>query len=912
MDSISPTLRRMAHEALIDFPRPDEMAQQLLTKWLLTHGITLSPRDIDVVTVHYQYEPLGEGRSHFRENAIARQKMDLVGALLANWQGETASGHGGFHYGNWAGRPPSGPLHLVERLAPVGPFSNADAYQVFNGLYRRTTPAQYSPDTLLPLRAEAFQAFIWSLRFHQRFKEDLQRYWQRQENTYPRALRIALLAACNKQVAEGSLNASAQALVWKAAGVVPATGQVRLSMLNVYGYSAVSILRIADPRSHLNVLYIPGNASPLHTFDTALEMKHWFARQCRSEERREALLHHFKRADWPDGLDFSGLRTALIGLGVFPEVHRFSPDHPGFATSGRWDPEYIVDYRPERYSPAISGDLFAYLAGLQQQRAYADADNQIVSNHQIERAHWGSYLRVSINILMPLAIVVPPIAPLLAVAGVVQFSFGLEQVIHGTSLEAKVEGVEQQVFGVLNALPLAAEVIGQAPALFEYRRPGFVTWADMREQLNRAPTSETDIELAELTPATAAFRPPTVYEQSVETPFFTQVNDALFPQFRAYFDVDGYRSEESVELELSSNAFIKSREVRDPAAQRWVASPEPRGAMQPLEGTRPVDDAARMATLRSLGIHVDLPLSAAPFDALQTRAIPKRVASLWVGDQVIGDPFLETLAHNARALRGSDYTFELYLSRQSPQAFERNSALLAARAAELSVRVLEDQPFYQDFAHSACFPQLQAALNVAGTGAGNFSSACDILRLQLLKRLGGLYLDADDRLLVTTVSGQPHAHLFDIPLRTIDDGLLLAPPVSNDQLGLYFKFNSSMIGSHPDNPTLDAVLDEMQARYADDTSFYASRPDAQHDPVAFGAYARRLNRLTGPGLLNDVIDARLPWLRQLRELCVLMVAPVTDVHRMINLRWLNQLLRLHLPLDRVAKIGHANSWRTVR
>jgi len=253
-----------------------------------------------------------------------------------------------------------------------------------------------------------------------------------------------------------------------------------------------------------------------------------------------------------------------------------------------------------------------------------------------------------------------------------------------------------------------------------------------------------------------------------------------------------------------------------------------------------------------------------------------------------------------------------YLSRQSPQAFERNSALLAARAPELSVRVLEDQPFYQDFAHSACFPQLQAALNVAGTGAGNFSSACDILRLQLLKRLGGLYLDADDRLLVTTASGQSHARLFDIPLRTTDDGLLLAPPVSNDQLGLYFKFNSSMIGSHPDNPTLDAVLDEMQARYADDASFYASRPDAQHDPVAFGAYARRLNRLTGPGLLNDVIDARLPWLRQLRELCVLMVAPVTDVHRMINLRWLNELLRLHLPLDRVAKIGHANSWRTVR
>lgn len=912
MDSTSPTLRRMASDALIDFPRPDEMAHQLLGEWLLAHGITLSPRDIDVVTVHYQHEPLGEGRSHFRENAIVRQKMDLVGAVLGNWQGEPASGHGGFHYGNWAGQAPSGPLHLVERLASVGPFSNADAFQVFNGLYRRTTPAQYGPATLLPLRAETFQAFIWSLRFHQRFKEDLQRYWQRQGKAYPRALRIALLAACNKQVVEGSLSAPAQALVWKAAGVVPAVGQVRLSMLNVYGYSAVSILRIADPRSDLNVLYIPGNASPLHTFDTALAMKHWFARQCQSQVRREALLHHFKRADWPDGLDFSGLRTALTGLGVYPEVHRFSPDHPGFATSGRWDPEYIVEYRPERYSPAISGDLFAYLAGLEQQRAYADADNQIVSNHQIDRARWGSYLKVSINILLPLALVVPPLAPLLAAAGVAQFSLGLEQVINGTSLSAKVEGVEQQVFGALNALPLAAEVIGHAPAVFEYRRPGFLTWAQMRERLSHAASADVDIELVEQAPASAAFRPSTVYERSVQTAFFTRINDALFPQFYAYFDVDGYRVEASVELELSSNAFIKSHEVRDPDAQRWIASPERRGALRPLEEARQVSDEDRMATLQALGIRVDLPLSAAPFDALETRVIPKRVSSLWVGDQVIGEAFLDALAHNARALHGSDYTFDLYLSRQSAQAFERNSALLAARAPELSIRVLEDQPFYQDLTRSACFTHLQAALNVTGMGAGNFSSACDIVRLQLLKRLGGLYLDADDRLLTTLVAEQPRAHLLDVALRTTDDGLLLAPPVSNDQLGLYFKFNSSMIGSHPGNPTLDAVLDEMQVRYANDATFYDSRPDAENDPVAFGVYARRLNRLTGPGLLNDVIDARLPWLRQLREICVLTTAPVTDAHRTVNLRWLNQLLRLHLPLDRVAKIGHVNSWRAVR
>ncbi|MBA1187875.1 mannosyltransferase [Pseudomonas entomophila] len=908
MDSTLLDTQRMASEALVDFPRPDEMATELLGEWLLTQGVTHSPCDIDVVTVHYQYEPLGEGRNQFRENAIVRQKMDLVAALLSNWQGETASGYGGFHYGDWAGIAPSGPLHMTERLAPGTLFWNAEPFQVFNGLYRRTTPAHYGPDTLLPVRAEAFQAFIWNLRFHHLFRERLHTYWQRQAAAYQRALKIALLAACNKQVIEGSLSAPAQALVWKAAGVMPTADQVRLSMLNVYGYSSVSILRMTDLQRNLNVLYIPGNASPLHTFDTPQAMKHWFATQCQTRERRKRLLHHFKRADWPDGLDFSGLRTALTGLGLFPEPHRLDTNAPGFATSGRWDPDEIIDYRPERYSPAITGDLFAHLMHLERQRSYADTDSQIVSNHQIDREHWGNYLQIGLNVLLPFAVVIPPIAPLLAVAGVAQFGLGLQQAIDGRSLAAKADGVQQQVFGLFNALPLAAQAFTRIPRVFAYRSPGFKTWAELRAQVVREGSLEEGLELTDLAPASLAFRPSTLYEGVAHASHCTRVEWDLFPRFYAHFDLGTTRIEEAVDLELSSNAFIKSREVGTPDAQRWIAHLEQPDILTPLVDERQVDDAARMVTLRSLGLYLDLPVSTAPFEALDITPIPKRVSSLWVGNRILGEPFLGTLAHNARALRDSDYTFELHLSQRSPQAFARNRSLLAEHAPELSVRVLEEQPFYQAFTESPVFPQFQAALGTMG----NFSSACDILRVQLLKRLGGLYLDADDRLVLTAASGRPRAKLTGMTLRTPPDGLLLAPPVCNDQLGLYFKFNTSMIGSHPDNPTLDAMLETMHARYAENATFYDSHPDADVDPVAFDDYARRLSRLTGPALMNEVIDARLPWLRQLRELCVLLVSPVTDTHQIINLRWFNRMLDTHLPLDRIAQVGSANSWRTTR
>ncbi|MFR0674555.1 hypothetical protein ACLUUI_14015 [Enterobacterales bacterium AW_CKDN230030176-1A_HGKHYDSX7] len=141
------------------------------------------------------------------------------------------------------------------------------------------------------------------------------------------------------------------------------------------------------------------------------------------------------------------------------------------------------------------------------------------------------------------------------------------------------------------------------------------------------------------------------------------------------------------------------------------------------------------------------------------------------------------------------------------------------------------------------------------------------------------------------------------------DWLLLAPPVCNDQLGLYFKFNTRTIGSHPDNPTLEAMLETCTPGNAENVTFYDSHPDADADPVAFDDYARRLSRLTGPALMNEVIDARLPWLRQLRELRVLLVSPVTDAHQIINLRWFSRMLDTHLPLDRMTQVG---SGRTTR
>ena len=903
MRHIPPDNLGLVRQALQDFPRPDQLAEQTLRKWLAPQGIALSPLEIDVLTFHYQLEPLGEGRTRFRENAVISQQMNLVEALLGNWQGEPAEGYSGFHYGDWAGLPPHGPLTLVERLEPHSELSNASPYLVFNGLYRRTQPPRYAPDTHLPVRAEDFQAFLWSLSFLNSFKQRLEAYWEQHLPDYQKALRIAFIAACNQQMLEGTLSETQRQLAWRAGGLLP-RGDLRLSMLNVYGYSATDILLIRPGGGPEVLLYIPGNASPFHGFADESAMQHWFAAQCQEAHKREALLAHFARADWPDGLDFSGLRTALTGLGLYPSAHRFNPWHPGFATSGFWDPQQVIGYRPETYSPLITTELFEYLALRRQDRTYADADAQITSNHDINKARWSGYLQLATAILAPLAIVLPELTPLLIGGGLAQFSLGLDQAITGKSLGNKANGVANQAFGLFNALPPVANAIARPAAVFRYTRPGFFSPARLSEVLG-APLG-TAPQAPAVDSVEMAFREQAVVSNTTGA-LVTRVDENLRHRFMAWLQTQDGVVGEWVEYELSSDSFIRLRDKQQVAPTRWRVANEGDTALTPSTTRHIATDQQRMTTLRALGIDLALPVDYVPYRQLQPTPLARIISSVWLGDQPLQGQFLETLVHNAQVARASGYRLQIFLSRQSPVSYQFNLQALSTRAQGAQLLTLEDQGFFREFRRSVYYPQYLDALHgKAGVGR-NFASACDILRYRLLRYYGGLYLDADDRLLSASAA-QARPPLADCTLQVTADGLLLAPPVSNDQLGMYIKFNSSMIASHPGNPTLDAVSDEILRRYCLAPDFYHSRPDPQLQPLPFQGYARRLNLITGPGVLNDVIDQRLPLLRQLRETCHLLVSPVYDMDATLDLHQFNAVLREQVPLDRIAHIGQQHSW----
>lgn len=878
-------------------PRPDRQAAFAIRDWACGQGHDLDPDQTDVVTLHYR-----------GDQAVVVQRLSLTEAVLSNWQGETSKDLiGQLFPGGWAGHLPPHPLHIVERLPEQGALDEGAAYSVFNGLFRRTEPRRYDITTHLPIDVEAMQRFVWELDFHARFVAMLDAYWHRANDSHRQSLQIGFVAACNKQVQEGSLSEAGRQMLWEAAGLAPRAGSLRIRVLNVYGYAATDLIGIADQKRRKVLLYLPGNASPFHEFSSLGAMKDWFGEQCRDPEKRQSLRRYFRLADTPDGLDFSGLDTALEGLGAYPATHHRSPNRSGFTTDGPWPPREYVYYKTQKYSPLLEGDLFTALTERQRKRSYADADFIITSDQAVTKAKWRGYLVASINLLAPLAIVVPALAPMLALAGMAQFGLGLDQAIHGKTLEDKAEGVTNTVYGVLNALPLAAEAATRATEVFAPQRVRFFTPVRLNDQLGYPLSPINPPHFAE--PEIGAFFDnaiePIPADDSPVARSIIRIPVSEDGPAELQTEVGGYNM--TVLYDSEYDAFVAEQALNDTNPVYYQAVSGRRSLARIDVTTRPVTDEMRTATLKGLGIDLPLPIEIPPVDQDAVHPIPKTISSIWVGNKVIAAELVDNLAANAERLSNSAFSYRLYLSKADPQVFQANCQLLSQRAPNLQVLPLEDQPFYARFSESPHFQQYQDAVSAPGA---NFSSASDILRYPMLHAQGGVYLDVDDALLADPQAPEDptRAAIDSVELATTPDGLLLGDPANNDTLGMHCHYNSNMIGSHPGNPNLRAVSEAMRARYQANGDFYQHRPTT--DTPGFKAYARRLNHLTGPGVLNDVVDQHLPRLRRLRQLSNLQTLPQSKPLYLVTgkVQQIKSAAEHDLALSRVARVGNYHSW----
>lgn len=902
-------------EHLENFPRPDREAAQAIRDWASSNGLALDPDQIDVVTLHYR----PDGPQGYQ--ALIRQRLSLTQAVLGNWQGESNNDAiGALFSAPWAGTLPNGPIKIVEHLTPLGPFDNSAAFEVFNGLFQRTDPMRYEPATQVHIPAEKFQRFIEKLDFHSHYRAQLDRYWQQHLDSHRLSNKLNFIAACNKQVSEGSLSDTARKLVWRAARLIPRGRKLRLSTLTVYGYAATDLLFINDGKTDLSLLYLPGNSSPFLEFANQNLLKDWFGEQCQSSTKRQALKQYFNLADGPDGLDFSGLDTALAGMGDYPAVHRLSSDRPGFTTDGRWSPRDYVNYRPVKYNPPLTGDLFMAVTLRQQQRSYADADFIITSNSEVTKAKWRGYLTSALNLLMPMTFVIPGLAPLLALGGIAQLGLGLDQAINGKTLEAKADGVSNIVYGLFNATPLAVAGLTKSAEVFRVKADGFVLPSRVNDQIGyplspgdppRLPEMDVALYFHSPDPTAPLDELPSRASPVSRIPQYTGMPDRL----SAVKIIEGnFLVELELVYDMEFDLFIEQSRLNEVDASYYEATPGEFAVKRADPHARTVTNPMRITTLRSLG--VDLPIPVELPVPIRGEAIPKTITSLWVGDKVIDTELLENVVKNAKRLKGSAYQYRLYLSNADAVAHTENLRLLKSKAPDLQVHTLEEQPFFISFKQSKYFAQYQDALDGNAGVATNYPSACDVLRYPMLHHEGGLYMDLDDELLAPSGSrlgcigaGACVAEAIDeVELATSKNGLLLHPAMSNEKLGMHFQYNTSMIGSHPGNPTLVAISDEMHARYQNEPDFYRTKPSLVEDPTGFYEYASRLNRLTGPALFTDVVDRLLPDLYRLRQLRKLYGMPHTKSWLYVSLQAWMLVEKEALPLSRFAKVGGQHAW----
>ncbi|WP_449434222.1 dermonecrotic toxin domain-containing protein [Pseudomonas putida] len=903
---------QFVREHLSGFPRPDHQAAAAIRAWGAERGQALDPEQVEVITLHYRPDgPLGY-------LACITDRLTLTQAVLSNWQGETDLNLAGALFGGpWAGSFPNGPVKIVDTLPAPGLWHQGPAYQVFNGLFRTQHPGRYDTTNHLQLAAEQFQKFIWDLDLHSHYKAMLDTYWAGHFDSHRLSCKIAFIAACNKQVQEGSLSDAGRALVWQAAGLAtPQTG-VRTCALNIYGYTATDLLCITDTRSQFTVLYLPGNSSPLHSFANLDAMRDWFAEQCRDVHKRSALKQYFAQADVPDGLDFSGLDTALSGLGAYPAIHHRSAQRSGFTTDGPWTPREYVHYRPEHYSPPITGDLFHYLAQRQRTRSHEDADFIITSRSQVTKARWRGYLNSAISLLAPLAIVVPELLPILAVGGVAQFGLGLDQAINGKSAQAQAEGVETLAYGLFNAAPLALEGIAKG-MMYRVKSENFVFPSRLNEQWGYplSPYPAPRFPEAEVAPY---FHIPDDIAPLPGADELTAGSVIRSPRYDGQPDrltacIDTYTVE--VIYDLEHDVFYIAQDSNEVSPVGYIARTGSRD-LRPAPPGRVVDNGMRSNTLRALGIDLALPVELPLIPGEGSLPIPKTLSSLWVGDKVISPDLISNLARNASQVKHSGYAYRLFLSNAFPEVFDENMRMLALQAPDLQVLPLEDQPFYQAFRQSKYHAQYQAAMDGNGGVATNFASATDGLRFFMLDHDGGLYMDVDDTILALgehpqvvdgKALGRAGEAIDQVPLLAPPDGLLLAPPMSNEKMGMNCLYNTSLIGSHPNNPTLKAILEEMHARFQATPDFYDSKPTLASDPQGFYRYAGELSRMTGPRLLTDMVDQRLPLLYRLRQMYNLSCLPKVNIWRYVDPEAGEQATLVFLPLNRFAKVGGSHSW----
>jgi hypothetical protein len=385
------------------------------------------------------------------------------------------------------------PLEVLEKASPLAMavdrarhiYNDAGTHEYIFPAFNANPQHAYTANEKLHHTPQSFRDLVWQTELAQPYKTYLDTFWLTNECHYTQSSKFAFAAAAQLQHKEGSLSNYETTLAMRAAGfgadsrLSDMTAEelkaafrkdpgIETGLLSINGSPSTDLIYVTDKHPRLNakgkkvnhtLLYIPGNSSPIHRFDSVAQMKTWLADQGGDANKRAQLSTHFTQNDQDDKVFCDGVNQALKGLGGWSEAHR--PNALGFESTNEWDPQAYIT------TEAVSGDPFHTLTQRQKTRAYADAAHEIVTDGDVIKSRAVTLAEASTTaalMLTPLALIIPEVAVAVeaayVAAGVAQIGAGIDDAVHGKST-----ATDRTVFGLLNAAPALVHLPSRLPGL---------------------------------------------------------------------------------------------------------------------------------------------------------------------------------------------------------------------------------------------------------------------------------------------------------------------------------------------------------------------------------------------------------------------------------------------------------------
>ncbi|WP_085725689.1 dermonecrotic toxin domain-containing protein [Pseudomonas sp. R37(2017)] len=493
---------------------PAQFANQLIQeRW----GKDIDPQSTLLVNLNYDYH--GHPAIDGMEQGRVQSTQSLTQVVLSNYQTVGDGRFGETAFGLYT-PPVIGPcVRIVDNVDEFAYVGNGN-HTNYEGIYRQTLPQTYGPQTQLQITPAEFKDWVWRLELKDKYSAYVDKAWPNdasitaaQSCPLRTSVKTAFVMAAYLQRQENSLTQDGLELALQAAGLPVDQGWARLTLdqlqaptrrlhelevsrLVIYRYTSDDLWVFRHSSQSRVLLYVPGNASPLHEFADTQALRHWIVQQAADASCKQALAAHFAEDDRVDGTFHAGVLTALDGMRLYPRQHHLQKGHGFFNDDGYWDP---ADYIHLETVPA-STDPFAQLVLSMKQAAIASVQT-IRDDAQVNRDDLSAVVEPVvqwINRYAPLALFVPGGEGLLALAGIIDAGYGLDQAVNGHDPDDRSAGLTRTVFGLLNALP----VLGATAAL---RGEGVAEVVSERSvepvQASKAP--EIHPETPEVQPTTA-------------------------------------------------------------------------------------------------------------------------------------------------------------------------------------------------------------------------------------------------------------------------------------------------------------------------------------------------------------------------------------------------------------------------